>query len=512
VDTADEDEHMKITIDVPDIQSFSDEDLENFVFRQDGRWSKQTKALMLKHRASGLDLNSQWAAVSPHWCCPTCKRHKTEIARLSVGGTLICCLERHHDHLVDEVQRIFWGINPQTADYEKRVDLIRFSDRLWPFIQRFTTALICRDCNQADAKAKALLGAAVCKGFSFSPSEIGEFIEPSSCAAHAINEGRAFEIWEQVKDDVMDRFKFAQTMAKRASEGRNRLSVNLDESSKSSDERDIIFSLVTAAAPRNFRFKVADDILYRSTAFSSAGKGQKPRRSDSIFVPTDAEFAEIDAKQSEKRVWKHAGIDWRCASCYRSKREICRKSNTGTWTASISEISVYEMEHDVDSLARRAADGSAYVLSARHRETVCHDCRNVIGELKRRNPGLREDALQLGDLRHLASEAEPHRPLTVNFDLAAEMAMRNVEWLRAIDNFELHRFDAYEFSKQLRQLQFASSCSQSEAMILAADKYATDHSVSPQHARAHVEWLKREYDRLYTLGNSWRTSGFRSDN
>jgi len=79
---------FRVTIEVPDIETMSDEQLAIVARMQDGRWSSQTKALLQKFEASKLDLNSGWASTWIEWSCPCCDRQKTQIARVSPGGVL----------------------------------------------------------------------------------------------------------------------------------------------------------------------------------------------------------------------------------------------------------------------------------------------------------------------------------------------------------------------------------------------------------------------------------------
>lgn len=99
---------MKVsaTLPVPNLSRADDQEIESLFRSFDGRWSAQTKALLAQHGVERLDLDDNWASVPPIWRCTPCGRYKTELARLSDSGVLICRLDRHHDHLRDYGKRV----------------------------------------------------------------------------------------------------------------------------------------------------------------------------------------------------------------------------------------------------------------------------------------------------------------------------------------------------------------------------------------------------------------------
>ena len=55
------DSWFEATLRLPRISQFTDEEMQQHFWCLDGRWSQQTKSLVLKHAASGLNLNRNWA-------------------------------------------------------------------------------------------------------------------------------------------------------------------------------------------------------------------------------------------------------------------------------------------------------------------------------------------------------------------------------------------------------------------------------------------------------------------
>ncbi len=115
-----------------------------------------------------------WKSLPDPWRCPGCNRTKYEILRWTrryyKSGVGKCPgymgwmagLHRHHDHSQGYVDRS---------------------------IGRFPETVVCDQCNSSDGVAKRQLS--LPEGFSFSPSEIGEFITPTPHGKHSIDFERA---------------------------------------------------------------------------------------------------------------------------------------------------------------------------------------------------------------------------------------------------------------------------------------------------------------------------------
>jgi rubredoxin len=138
--------------------------------------------LALALGAKGTDSGnmSNFSEVPPDWYCPCCGRDKRQIARLDKNQNIYCSLHLHHDHFGDEViNRIPDGFFVPNF----RESFCRFSD-----------VLVCSDCNIAEPRAKALVGAPTY--FSFAPYEIGYFIKVRPNAPHAVDDVKARECYE----------------------------------------------------------------------------------------------------------------------------------------------------------------------------------------------------------------------------------------------------------------------------------------------------------------------------
>lgn len=129
------------------------------------------------------------------WRCPCCFRSKREIARIDKNRNLWCAIVFHHDHYQDLAYELFSKyklLQTRTA----HVVLGSFA--------RFPETLICEDCNNADAAAKAKINAAmgdeaqVPATFSFAPHEIAHFVRVSRNTSHEIVTPRAVEAWRAI--------------------------------------------------------------------------------------------------------------------------------------------------------------------------------------------------------------------------------------------------------------------------------------------------------------------------
>lgn len=116
-----------------------------------------------------------WKSVGSDWVCPGCGRNKFQIMRWtrrfprSPNGFMgwIAPLHKHHDHSVGVFER---------------------------GVRRFPETLVCDQCNSADGQAKRQLKLPA--NFSFSPSEIRQFVTAAPHERHRIDIQRALAIYQ----------------------------------------------------------------------------------------------------------------------------------------------------------------------------------------------------------------------------------------------------------------------------------------------------------------------------
>lgn len=509
-ETTDEDfagvEHDTIvTLTIPNLREASDETVAEFARYRDGRWSAQTKDLLLRFETTRLDLNRSWASTWTGWACPCCKRGKAQIARLSPGGVLLCRLEFHHDHLADRVNRLFREVNPRSEDRETSIQTDRAKTALMVFVERFEETLICIDCNLSEGRAKFDLAREIDPDFTFTPSEIASFIRVAPNRLHEVDFEKARTTWLSVRENVAERLDFASRMAKRVAGGRHRREVALGQKHQGFlQERDIVYLQFLRAAPRKSRNDLGLILEARSTANDSAGSSPKPKRKSRAIAPSDEEFAEFDRFQQQQKSWARTGEDWCCAGCDRSKREIVRKSNSGKWTGHIHTVIEYDLEARAESLhRRRVCDPSSTIIGAHRRVTICQDCRNVISEVLRRSKGLTEGSLSIADVRELVGAAAPNTVHDIDWGEAISRAIANRRLVDAISEYHDHCKLADDTYREIRHLAKLQGWSRSKARELLSSEFAKAHDLEIDEGEEHVDWLLEEAARLERLNEHW---------
>lgn len=432
----------KVTILIPDIAKLDDEGMRAIAPIRDGRWSEQTKSLLAEFETQKLDLNGGWAATWIGWSCPCCKRSKRQIARVTPRGVLQCHLELHHDHLDDFLKRRFSEINPPSDEPDRRIQVSHAEAALRQLVERFERTLVCLDCNLADARVKLALREEIEAHFTFTPSEIAKFITVRDNQLHDVDFASARSIWTNAKEDFDDRVNFAERIAKRVANGRHSREIATGQKLQSQlQTRDICFQLCAEQLPNIHSLHLGEAIEARSVARDGVGGKSKPFDRQLGLAPTDAEFASIDAEQvSTNKHWQDAGETWECPCCRRTKRDICRRSNRGVWTAKIQLFEEFEIETDPEQLSWRRQNGAGdIVISAPKRELICQDCRGIVTQLRQQKAGLDARALTLDDLRGLA--AVPAKNITHDVDItrAEEIVAEKEALLDAIAEFEAHQ-------------------------------------------------------------------------
>ncbi|MBS3799097.1 hypothetical protein [Pseudoalteromonas sp. BDTF-M6] len=124
----------------------------------------------------GLHYKNLWREVGDSWICPSCKRSKYEVMRWAkrfpnssnAFWGWVAPLHRHHDH---------------SAPYMSNQG-------------RFPMTAICDQCNSSDGAAKRKLR--LPKDFSFSPQEIGCFVNATPHGKHEIDYEMAKAIYDSL--------------------------------------------------------------------------------------------------------------------------------------------------------------------------------------------------------------------------------------------------------------------------------------------------------------------------
>ncbi|NRP22034.1 hypothetical protein LPJGGPFB_05293 [Ensifer adhaerens] len=290
-----------ISVTVPNIDTMSDDEVENFLRMRDGKWSQQTKSLLARF-GTKLNLNRGWAGLWQGWSCPCCGRSKPQIVRLNSSGVLLCQVEIHHDHLGDWAEREFTGRNPRTDDGQTNMQIDWFKDSMLQLVARFGRTPVCLDCNLVEGKAKTSLGPEAFRDFSFSPAEIAQFISVRENKVHEFDPGKAKQIWEDVRADVEDRIDFARRMSNRFANGKNRRQHSGQPAPEFwMDSSAILWRVLGENSSLVQLSGVAQKAVARSTARDAVGRSASPRPRAPGRPPKDEEYATLDLQNADQK-------------------------------------------------------------------------------------------------------------------------------------------------------------------------------------------------------------------
>lgn len=471
---------------------------------RDGRWSEQTSILLQKFKAHRLDLNCWWAETWTGWSCRCCGRTKPEIVRLGSNGVLLCRLEMHHDHIADYARKLFDGSNPKIEGEGLHNEGIAVAkDALMIFVERFGATLVCADCNAADGEAKRLLSGRIDPNFTFTPAEISKFIRVTPNSIHEVDIGIAHEVWLAVKDDFADRVDFSRRMASRFANGKHRRDQSHRTIIRPFDDSHFFLTQVRAAVPQLYEKSISAMLEVRSVSNDGAGQSIRPKRKrPKPSAPTDAEFETMIGTMPQGRgTWDAVGDNWKCECCNRSKRQICRKSNKGTWTAQVHRVRVWSMENSPQSLPFRRRDATSPITIEAHRFAfICHDCKNVITKVQHRAHGtLNENCLTVDDITTVISGSEAHRDHDVDFEEAMRRAEGNHPLMDAVRDYDEHRNASRSLAGKLSTLIRFGKFNRREAVDILTADCVDEKSIGWDDATIFVTWMLKEAKRFDEL-------------
>lgn len=452
-------------------------------------------------QAEGLELSETWAQTWPGWSCPCCERRKTEIARVTESGVLLCQLVWHHDHLGDAGGEALRAIALDGADSEEKLSARkRACAEALPLLRRFEEILVCTDCNAADGAMKALLGPSIPRDFSFSPQEIARFIRPSANSSHKLDGNAGRSIAPAAVADYEDRLAFARLMGERIAQGRHDKSVLFrSDPARGIEDPDILFRLASdAGGARANPGGLAAALLARSRS-SATPPPAATRRQGPVAVPTPQDFELFDAEKIRgSPPWARVGTGWRCPGCRRTKFETLRKSNKGAWTAAVMEVHDYVPETNAESRYRRSRRRQcAHIFADSRAVGICQDCRAIITTAKTALPGHGEDSIRVSDLPALILEAKPHASHRVDKARILAVAAGNREWREAARDFWTHRDEvANVYGLRLVLMANQRLTAQAARDRLLGDLVAKE-VLPPIDAAAAFDWMIAERHRLH---------------
>lgn len=493
----------EITVHVPDFASMEDDEVRQHPLTRhsDGRWSALSQVLKSDFETDRMNLNEAWAMTSLAWRCPACGRKKIDIARKTESGVILCQLERHHDHLGDLAARILretaWLDNTDPLYTQRK----RACAAVLPLVERFAETLVCMDCNAADAAMQKDLGRRVHPDFSFSPGEIGAFVDARPNCAHELNFEKGLAIWAKADADFQQRLVFIEQIA-------GRLTLGLHDREQYNDsynlvgDQDARMFLSLATSQLGARGKLPqlwEALRARSCASDGHRSAQTKTTAPRVRVPTPKEFAEYDRAMQKPGPWSKTAADWRCACCSRSKQEIIRPSGKGKWTGHIHEICDYREVTDRRALQFRSAyRAERPIFESYVKVTICQDCRLVMtdaGKLRADGRG-GENCLSPDVIRSLVGEARPNCRHDVSDQQLREAIETSRSWSSGADDFWTHCRQAGEASLRLSQYVDGRGMPFALARQHAITDLTQSGDLPGSNAEEVFDWLIQERKRL----------------
>jgi len=304
-------------------------------FPLDGVMSPLTRMLIERFDADGVDMTSAWSFTPMDWLCPSCGRTKSDIVRLNSKRQLMCRLVEHHDHMKDLVEREFKlackAQDVVLADERAK----RFADRASQMVSAYDNAIVCDDCNGADAMAKST--AQTHRSFSYSPQEIRQFVRPQPNQPHEIDGDEAKRIWENQTETFALRLKIVKRIAMIAATDAHWYQ-EIPRMQRAEEVYKYAESIASYHHAPGAHYELAGDkdrqlpdVFDQWRRIIQPKPGARPSDKDIEYV----------ARVTSTKFWNRVPDDWCCVTCKRSKRETVRRSKKD-WTFLLSDPGFYD--------------------------------------------------------------------------------------------------------------------------------------------------------------------------
>jgi rubredoxin len=286
----------------------------------DGVKSPLSKRISEHHGIDIFEMNSNWACSPQDWVCPCCQRNKFQISRPGSKGQILAKLVIHHDHMGEALRAAFLKAFREAETDTAQIDGSRLVDRMGNAFAAYQEVLLCEDCNNADAKAKNLLGAPAF--FSFSVSQIKAFVRSFDHRSHEIDAVKARQMWDSAKAAYELRMRLIADVAQAAAtdnhwfeahpRGSHAIPVFGERKGFSGDpiiEQWVSSESLAVALGRN-----------TSVTTPNLSRWRTEKASGAKALPINF-LAILCSHQHQARAWEALPADWCCPICKRSKQD-----------------------------------------------------------------------------------------------------------------------------------------------------------------------------------------------
>jgi rubredoxin len=285
----------------------------------DGTESPLSKRICAKHEATNFEMNSNWVGSSQDWICPCCSRSKFQISRLGKKGQVLAKLVIHHDHMNDALEAEFHRAFAEAGTSVEQIDGWRLVERMRDAFAAHAEVLVCEDCNNADAEAKKLVGAA--KLFSFSLGQIKRFIRPGDHRSHEIDSHHARVVWIEAMPAHTLRQQLISAVARAAATNAHWY----EPHSRNADpipvfgfsRRSVDQQIVRWANPDALLRVLGTNTRISAPNLTGWRQGERPEGKQ----PPPNYLAMLRTEDAHGQMWDALPDDWRCPICCRGKYE-----------------------------------------------------------------------------------------------------------------------------------------------------------------------------------------------
>jgi rubredoxin len=286
----------------------------------DGVRSPLSRRIAAHHGIDMFEMNSNWACSPQSWECPCCQRNKFQVSRPGSKGQILAKLVIHHDHMGEALRVAFLKAFREAGTDTAQIDGSRLVDRMSKAFAAYQEVLLCEDCNNADAKAKKLLGSP--SFFSFSASQIRGFIRSSDHRPHEIDSDRAWQMWSSAKDAYELRMRLIADVSYAAAtnshwfeaQPRNSQAIPVFGERKGFSGDSIIEQWVSSES--------LAVVLGRNTSVTTPNFSRwRTEKALSIRSLPHNFLAILCSNQHHAQAWDALSGDWHCPICKRSKQD-----------------------------------------------------------------------------------------------------------------------------------------------------------------------------------------------
>ncbi len=294
----------------------------------DGVRSPLSRRIAEHHRIDTFEMNYSWACSPQEWACPCCRRSKFQISRPGAKGQILAKLVIHHDHMGEALRTAFLKEFRESGTNTAQIDGSRLVDRIGKAFAAYEEVLLCEDCNNADSKAKNLIGTP--SYFSFSVNQIREFIQSGDHRPHEIDGAKARRAWDLAKAAYELRMRLIGEVARAAATDRHWFEIHPSDSCAIpvfGDRKGFPgdFIIEQWVYPEPLAIALGRNTSVTTPNFSR-WRTDKPQKAKSL--PQNF-LAILSSQEHQAKSWSELPPDWHCPICRRSKQETVEVGTGG---------------------------------------------------------------------------------------------------------------------------------------------------------------------------------------